>query len=390
MKSLWKIVVLLCLAWSFQANAATSSIVMDMETGEVISASNADELRYPASLTKMMTLYIAFTALENGAIKMEDELPVSRAAANRSPSKLGLKAGEKIMVKDVINALIVKSANDCATVMAEGLGYDEAKFAEAMTKMAKTLGMKNTTFKNASGLPNKAQKTTARDMAILSAAMYKHFPQYWDLFSLKKFSYNGREYRTHNNLLKTFEGADGLKTGYTAAAGYNIATSAEREGQRIVAVTMGHKTLKGRDQHVARIMDSSLNKLANIEVKEPKVMLASIVPARKPEMGNLEEVVVANVEEETTDGVWGIQLGAFSNYAKAKNYAKTIQKQNPRDTGGKNIEIDVAEVQSAIVYRSRIVGFSKEDANNFCNSLKRANKSCMVVAGKQLHLAFKK
>lgn len=170
---------------SVPAKASTSSIIIDADSGEILSSSAADQLRYPASLTKVMTLYITFDALEKGLIRMDDKLPVSRNAANRSPSKLGLRAGEKISVRDAIMALVIKSANDCATVLAEGLGYSEENFAKTMTKVARELGMKNTTFKNASGLPNRAQKTTARDMALLGAAMYHHFPQYYKLFSAK-------------------------------------------------------------------------------------------------------------------------------------------------------------------------------------------------------------
>lgn len=188
-----------------EAGASVSSITIDAASGEVLSSSAADTLRYPASLTKVMTLYITFDALEKGIIKLDDKLPVSRHAANRSPSKLGLRAGSSIDVKTCIMAVIVKSANDCATVLAEGLGYSEENFAKSMTRVSRELGMKNTTFKNASGLPNKQQKTTARDMALLAAAMYHHFPQYYKWFSAKKFTYDGRTIYTHNHILKTLK-----------------------------------------------------------------------------------------------------------------------------------------------------------------------------------------
>ena len=184
--------IALALSLSGTAQASVSSILIDAQTGEVLSSSAADTLRYPASLTKLMTLYITFDALEKGIIKMDDMLPVSRHAANMAPSKLGLRAGEKIKVRDAVMALVVKSANDCASVLAEGLGYTEKNFAQTMTKVARELGMSNTTFYNASGLPNKNQKTTARDMAMLGAAMYHHFPQYYKLFSAKKFTYKVR------------------------------------------------------------------------------------------------------------------------------------------------------------------------------------------------------
>ena len=233
---------MICDAGARPVKRSQSSIVVDAETGKVISSSNADERRYPASLTKLMTLYIAFDALDKGTLKLSDKLKVSRFAANRAPSKIGVKVGETISVNDTIKALIVKSANDCATVLAEALGGTEENFAKIMTKTAKDLGMNHTIFKNASGLPDPKQKTTARDMAVLGSAIYHHFPQYYQLFSTTKFTYKGTTFYTHNHLLKKYKGTDGMKTGYTAAAGYNIVTSAERDGKRVIAVTMGHNT----------------------------------------------------------------------------------------------------------------------------------------------------
>ena len=243
------------------ANAAeqTSSIVIDAKSGNVLYANNADALRYPASLTKLMTLYIAFNALETGKLKMTDKLKVSKTAASRSPSKLGMPAGSYIDVKTVIEALIVKSANDCATVLAEALSPNEAEFAKLMTKTAHRLGMSHTTFKNASGLPNSAQKSTARDFAILGAAIYHHFPQYYHLFSKTQFTYNGTTHKGHNYLLNDSLGTDGMKTGYTAASGFNIVTSAQQGNYRVIAVTMGHKKVKERDQNISKMMELSLN-----------------------------------------------------------------------------------------------------------------------------------
>ena len=283
-----------------------------------------------------MTLYITFDALEKGIIKLDDKLPVSRHAANRSPSKLGLRAGSSIDVKTCIMAVIVKSANDCATVLAEGLGYSEENFAKSMTRVSRELGMKNTTFKNASGLPNKQQKTTARDMALLAAAMYHHFPQYYKWFSAKKFTYDGRTIYTHNHILKNFEGADGLKTGFTNASGMY----AELEEKNI-----------GSEPE---------QKLASLEKNAPNPKL------------------------------WDIQVGAFSNYAKARNYALEIKKKASRKLADKPIDIEPVSTGAAIIYRSKITGFAKNEADAACKSLKKSNKSCIVVAqqeNKQLILA---
>ncbi len=358
------------------ARRTISSIMIDAETGDVLSASNADERRYPASLTKLMTLYITFNALDKGLIKMDDKLPVSRTAANRSPSRLGLKPGEKIKVRDAVMALVVKSANDCATVLAEGLGYSEENFARTMTKVARELGMKNTTFKNASGLPNRQQKTTARDMAVLGAAIYHHFPQYYKLFSTKKFTYKGQTLYTHNHLLKTFEGADGMKTGFTNAAGYNIITSAERNGHRVIAVTMGHNSIKSRDTQIAGMMNRGLRKLALADNIETPNLYAKV------ESHSSSSETAESQTGET--GTWGVQVGAFSNYAKARNYALSIRRQiNYPAIRKAQIDIEPAQKGAAIVYRSKLVGLEKNEADKTCNRLKKSNKSCIVVASNQ-------
>ena len=361
------------------AHASVSSIIIDAETGDVLSSSNAASRRYPASLTKLMTLYITFNALDKGLIKFEDKLPVSRNAANRSPSKLGLKKGETITVRDAVLALIVKSANDCATVLAEGLGYSEENFAKTMTEVAQELGMKNTTFKNASGLPNRAQKTTARDMALLGAAMYHHFPEYYKLFATKKFTYNGRTYYTHNHLLKSFEGADGMKTGFTNAAGYNIVTSAERDGHRVIAVTMGHNTIRQRDTKVASLMKKGLQKLAMSDHIEAPNLYANADTHTYGEPSLIEAATVA--DEAPASDVWAVQIGAFSNYAKARNYAISVKKQ--LKMAGAEIDIEPAQKGSAVIYRSKLVGFEKNEADKTCNSLKKSNKSCIVIASSE-------
>ncbi len=362
-----------------EANASVSSITIDAQTGEVLSSSGADTLRYPASLTKVMTLYIAFDALEKGIIKLDDELPVSRTAANRSPSKLGLKAGSTIDVKTCIMALIVKSANDCATVLAEGLGYSEENFAKTMTRVSKELGMKNTTFKNASGLPNRQQKTTARDMALLAAAMYHHFPQYYKWFSETKFTYQGKTIYTHNHVLKKFEGADGLKTGFTNAAGFNIITSAERDGHRVIAVTMGHNTAKERDKKVVQMMNKGLSKLALNDKVNSANMYANLEEKKLETEGKTQ--VASTMPTIPQEQNWDIQIGAFSNYAKARNYALEV-KQKSRTLANKEIHIEPISTGAAIIYRSKIIGFEKREADAACKSLKKSNKSCIVVAQK--------
>lgn len=386
MFSLFKCTVYVCcfvLSFNKLVLASTSSIIIDANSGEVLSSSAADTLRYPASLTKLMTLYITFDALDKGILRLSDKIPVSRNAANKAPSKIGVRAGEKIKVETAVLAVVVKSANDCAAVLAEGLGYTEDNFAKTMTKVAHELGMKNTTFKNASGLPHKEQKTTARDMAILGAAMYHHFPKYYKLFATKSFSYEGRTYYTHNHILKNFAGADGMKTGFTNAAGYNIVTSAERNGKRVIAVTMGHDTAKLRDKKVSTLMSQGLTKLALNDKINNSNMYAELYRAEEPNLASIpseEKVISSTEQEEIVSDVWGIQVGAFSNYAKARNYALKINKEIKKRFSDKVVDIEPYQTGAAIIYRSKIIGFAKNDADETCNRLKRANKSCIVVA----------
>lgn len=349
-----------------------SSIVIDATTGKVISSSNADERRYPASLTKLMTLYIAFDALDKGKLKLSDNLKVSRRAANQVPSKIGVVAGSTIKAKDVINALIVKSANDCAVVLAEHLGKTEENFAKIMTKTAKELGMKHTTFKNASGLHHSQQKTTARDMAILGSAIYHHFPEYYDLFSTKKFTYNGKTYKTHNHLLKNYTGADGMKTGYTYLAGYNIVTSAQRDNNRVIAVTMGHDSIKNRDYKVAQLMNTGFSKLNNSYQYRAIANL------------DITQTTSDILTSDDQNNLWGIQVGAFSNYAKARSYALGIQNQLKPDYASKtSVHVEPFSKGYTVVYRSQLIGLKKNEADKSCNQLKHKNKSCMVVSIEQ-------
>lgn len=222
-----------------KAFAGYATIVVDAKTGAVLSEQNADQANYPASLTKMMTLYLVFDALERHQLTLKQPIAVSRHAATQAPSRLGLTAGQTITVEQAILALVTKSANDAAVAIGEELGGTESRFAEMMTRRARRLGMSSTTFRNASGLPNPSQVTTARDIATLGRALWRDFPQYYPYFSRDRFTYRGRVIANHNVLLRTYPGADGIKTGYIRASGYNLAASAVRNGRRIVAVVLG-------------------------------------------------------------------------------------------------------------------------------------------------------
>ncbi|MBI0538980.1 D-alanyl-D-alanine carboxypeptidase [Roseomonas sp. KE2513] len=233
-----------------------AAFVQDAGTGEVLFAANADASRYPASLTKMMTLYLAFEALQRGTIREETRVRVSRHAASRPPSKLGLRVGSTILVREAMMALVTRSANDAAAALGEHLGGgSEAAFGRLMTRKAHILGMSRTTFRNASGLPDRAQTTTARDIATLGRRLIADFPDRYAYFSATSFDWRGEYIGSHNRLLAAYAGADGIKTGYIDASGYNLAASAVRGGRRLVAVMFGGATGAARDAHVMALLD---------------------------------------------------------------------------------------------------------------------------------------
>ncbi|MEM1401025.1 MAG: serine hydrolase [Pseudomonadota bacterium] len=256
--AVWALFVAIMLAVTptvANANPKYGGIVIDATSGEVLYASSADKRLYPASLTKMMTLYLTFRAIEDGKLSLGSSVKISRNASNEPPSRLGLRAGDRIKVEQAIYALVVKSANDVATAMGERLGGSEKGFVAMADETARRLDMKNTAFQNAHGLPNRAQVSTPRDMAKLSRALIRDFPQYYHYFSTKRWSFRGTTYRSHNKLLGKYEGMDGLKTGYIRAAGFNLAASAKRGELRLIGVVFGGRTSARRNNHMAKILD---------------------------------------------------------------------------------------------------------------------------------------
>jgi D-alanyl-D-alanine carboxypeptidase len=248
-----------------------SSIVVDINSGEVMQASNADAPRHPASLTKIMTLYLLFERLEQGKIKLQTDLPVSAHAAVQAPSKLGLKTGETIRVETAIRAIVTKSANDVAVIVAEALGDDEPNFAKLMTAKARALGMSQTTYRNASGLPDEDQITTARDQAVLGRAIQDRFPNYYHYFATRTFDYRGKSIRNHNHLLGVVDGVDGIKTGYIRDSGFNIVTSIRRANRHLVAVVFGGRSADARDARVRSLIENNIN-IASIKRTAPPLL----------------------------------------------------------------------------------------------------------------------
>ena len=239
-----------------------ASIVVDGNTGKVLHETSADALRHPASLTKIMTLYLLFERLDAGKIRLDTPLKVSEHAAEQAPTKLGLKPGQTIAVQDAIKAVVTKSANDAAVAIAENLGGDEDAFAEIMTQKAHALGMSRTTYVNASGLPDDDQISTARDQALLGRAIQERFPHYYRYFSTEEFVYHGMAMRNHNHLLGVVGGVDGIKTGYTRASGFNLVTSVHRDGRYIVAVVLGGHSASQRDAHMRELINAHLKEAA--------------------------------------------------------------------------------------------------------------------------------
>lgn len=386
------------------AQAKYASLVLDVDTGKILYSRNADTKNYPASLTKMMTLYMAFEALEKGKLKMNQQLPVSRRASGMAPSKLGLRTGSTIKTKDVIMALVTKSANDAAVVMAEAIGGKETTFARMMTNRAHQLGMKRTTFRNASGLPNRGQLSTARDMATLAIALKRDFPQYYGLFSTKSYTYKNRSYRNHNKLLASYQGTDGVKTGYTNASGFNLVASVVRNNRRLIGVVFGGKTGRSRDRHMKEILDKSFKRVGITQVaKAPAIpkrnplrdtVLVKATPQPQPRPvlaasthnANLPGQIAAVTAPRSTSQVinapitdWGIQVGAFKKYEPAKMAADQALAQITTQPNGTEVHIQQVDKADGSLYRARLKGLDEVAARNACRELKEQRMSCVAV-----------
>ncbi len=370
-----------------------SSIVIDAETGQVLSEHNADAKGYPASLTKMMTLYLAFDALERGDLSLDQTLRVSYRAARQAPSKLGLREGQVVLVRDLILGLITRSANDAAVVVAEALAGSEPAFAERMTAKARELGMTSTNYRNASGLPNPGQLTTARDLARLARALYRDFPKEYAYFATEEFSYNGATYVNHNHLMRSFEGMDGIKTGYIRASGFNLAASAVRNNRRLVAVVMGGQSAHARDMEMAQLLNDGFGGTAapavvtaqaeddtdNTLTKRAESTSAAFSPVGRAEAAPPHPLRTAHLRRGVAER-WSIQVGAFGDEdAAAKAAHAALSKLHPRK--GKVVQVLApGQTDKDPLYRARIVSFSEREADRACQTLLRKRLPCAVVA----------
>lgn len=308
-----KILYIICFMPSLLfANDYKALISIDMDSGKVLYSENANDSNYPASLTKLMTIYLVFDALENGVLTKDQNLIVSESASKKPETKLGLKPGQKISVDTAIKALIIRSANDVATVLSENLIGDEGDFSDLMTKAAKGIGLSKTNFENASGLPDYDQTSTARDLALLSLAIYKHFPEQFYYFKQQSFDYNGKTYYGHNNILNTYSGATGMKTGWTVKSGYNLVATADKNGQKVMSVVLGSPDLESRLKTSIRLLDYSYDILNNGKIPEFSDYKSNKKLINTP-------VSIKKDNKNFIPGNYIVQMGAFSSEQAAKN-----------------------------------------------------------------------
>jgi D-alanyl-D-alanine carboxypeptidase len=436
--------VLLAFASGGPANAAPySAIVMDMRDGTVLYESNADRRQAPASLTKMMTLYLAFEAVESGQLSLDQKVRVSRHAARQPRSKLYLKAGQKVSIRSLIRASAIKSANDAAVALAEAIGGSEKEFARLMTVKARELGMKNTTFRNANGLTAKGHLSTARDMAILGRRLFFDFPQYYNIFSRKTARAGKKQVWNTNRLLSTYRGADGIKTGYTNAAGYNLVASAHRGNKRIVAALFGGKSSRTRNAQMVKLLDKGFAQakskvamvaprgrarlvLASAPLPQPKpgvpatgldalgqvltssavaatpqssskmAPLYAVVPPVRPSLvamnpqprtkfGRIAPVLSANADNQMPFPVprpsWVVDLGAFKNRVVAVARVTEVVLGDVGTLASAAPVIDeIRGRQGNSTYRVSFVGLAQDAADQACRELNAHGRACQVLA----------
>jgi D-alanyl-D-alanine carboxypeptidase len=408
-----------------------SAIVVDMNSGSILYSQSADLPRYPASLTKMMTLYVLFGYLRAGKVTPTSELVVTPHAASQAPTKLGLKPGATISTTDAVKALVTQSANDAAVTIAENLAGTEENFARVMTDTARSIGMNATTFRNASGLPNEDQITTARDMATLSAHLIHDYPEYYGVFETRYFTFNGHKYRNHNKLLFGYQGCDGIKTGYTKASGFNLTASVHRGNKHLVAVVLGGKTGGQRDAAMRSLLDRHFAKATDTK-PTPAQLLASLVPAPSPpavqkpaytlapptpapsastaRAGETSTDTTADTTTDTEEGDTGdpaepieasltvtepgakatikpgkyqgafqVQVGAFTSEAEAQNRLGMVQQRASDLLDGHMPFTTSFMMGDEEWYRARFAGFSRESAQAACATLKKMSLDCAVM-----------
>ena len=390
--------------------AKYAAIVIEEDSGRVLFARNADSLRYPASLTKIMTLYLLFEDIAAGHLKLKSRIPVSKVAAGRSPSKLYLKPGQSISAEQAIRALVTKSANDVATAVAEKLGGSERAFAKRMTRKARALGMSRTTFRNASGLPHSKQRSTARDMARLAIAMRRDFPQYFKYFSTKSFNWNGRKFGNHNKLLSKFNGTDGIKTGYINASGFNLVATVTRDNVRLVGVVFGGKTSRSRDAHMMDILERQFKRIKPAQARQQLAALPTKLPITAPTrfsgapetMPQSKQITVKRLADNTgaddtpefldiaktvdsfkigLDGQvhWSVQIGNFAQRVNAHKAAIRARRMADTVLGMTPAHLILVTRGEMPLWRVRFNDLEESQARSACAALFAEGSPCIAI-----------
>jgi D-alanyl-D-alanine carboxypeptidase len=398
-------------------------IILDATSGRELSSDQPDQLRHPASLTKLMTIYLTFSALDSGRLSLGDGLPVSINALNAPPTKMGLPPGGTVSVRDATMALVTRSANDAAVVLAEALGGDEPSFAQLMTSKARQLGMSQTVFRNASGLPNREQVTTARDMARLAFALMRDFPHYYPVFSVQSWPYRGRSLENHNRMLGSYEGADGLKTGYTNASGFNLVMSAMRDNRRLIGVVMGGDSAGQRDRMMAMLMDQGFASAATMRLsawtnirKPPSARYTSanfdpglVLPESTPRLATASAAPLAGFTAAAPPpapqppatqrvaslavpppaegsvapngppiGSWVIQVGSF-NDPQAAQLALERASSSLVDMRSVTAAVDEVQMANKTFHRARLTNLSQAQAVDGCKRLEKKKIYCSAI-----------
>ncbi|MBN9138671.1 D-alanyl-D-alanine carboxypeptidase [Phyllobacterium sp.] len=354
-------------------------LVLDVPTGKVLGEGNGYAPHGPASLAKMMTLYLTFEAIRKGKLKWDDRIVMSANAARKIPAKLWMRGGDTLSVREAVDAMIILSANDAASAMGEHLAGSEARFAQQMTQRARQLGLRNTVFRNASGLTEKGQTTTARDMAVLGVAVMRDFPKEYGLFSQRSFVFRGRQINGHNNLMYRYAGVDGIKTGYTDASGFNLVSSFTDNNRHIVGVVLGGKTGRSRDDRMAELLTQYMP-LASDAGKRGNNLVAKAEPQREPGIAELiDESAIeqgdGGLQPLQTSGQWNIQIGAVDTRADANRLLgkadQLVRSILPEAKG--YIE------PAAKRFRVRFGGFTDlQAASAACSELKRRSFACIA------------
>ncbi|HEY2751699.1 D-alanyl-D-alanine carboxypeptidase [Phenylobacterium sp.] len=381
-----------------------AAVVVDAKSGEMLYAKHEDSPRYPASITKVMTLYLTFEALAAGKLHPDDQVLFSPHAAAQAPSKLGVRSGDSITVTEAIEAMTTLSANDAAVAMAEKLGGTESRFAALMTLRAQELGMQNTHFANANGLPDSRNISTARDIAIMSRAVMRDYPQYYHYFSLEGFGFRGRQITSHNHLLGP--GVDGLKTGFTNASGFNIAISGVRDNRRLIVVVLGGPTRVARDQNAEdllltgfsvmqrRAMGEKITVAQNLfepELSGPvirppveqgdgdqdglRIQLASAPPGRAGKIEVAPPAPARGKAPKATKAKWAVQVGEFHSPTDARHQIALVEKRFGEHFDGATGAAD----KQGRRYKAVFTGFSESDARDACRALKAKRLACIVI-----------